>query len=49
VAFLAYCVQASLGWRLKNLAPGLSVRSLLDKMAAMQLIDVHLRNQRPPK
>jgi transposase len=42
VAFLAYCVHASLGWRLKNLAPGLSVRSLLDKMAAMQMIDVHL-------
>jgi transposase len=42
VAFLAYCVQASLGWRLKNLAPGLSVRSVLEKMAQMQMIDVHL-------
>jgi len=42
VAFLAYCVHVSLGWRLKQLAPGLSVRSLLDKMAQMQMIDVHL-------
>ncbi len=42
VAFLAYCVHASLGRRLKDLAPGLSVRSVLEKMAAMQMIDVHL-------
>lgn len=42
VAFLTYCVHVSLGWRLKNLAPGLSVRSVLEKMAAIQMIDVHL-------
>jgi len=42
VAFLAYCVHASLGRRLKDLAPGLSVRSVLEKMSAMQMIDVHL-------
>ena len=42
VAFLACCVHVSLGWRLKNLAPGLSVRSVLEKMAAIQMIDVHL-------
>ncbi len=42
VAFLACCVQASLGRRLKDLAPGLSVRSVLEKMAQMQMIDVHL-------
>ncbi len=42
VAFLACCVQASLGRRLKDLAPGLSVRSVLEKMATMQMIDVHL-------
>ena len=42
VAFLAYCVHVSLGRRLKDLAPGLSVRSVLEKMAAMQMIDVHL-------
>jgi len=42
VAFLAYCVHASLGRRLKDLAPGLTVRSVLEKMSTMQMIDVHL-------
>ena len=42
VAFLAYCLHVSLGRRLKDLAPGLTVRSVLEKMAAMQLIDMHL-------
>ena len=42
VAFLAYCLHASLGRRLKDLAPGLSARSVLEKMAAIQMIDVHL-------
>jgi hypothetical protein len=42
VAFLAYCVHASLGRRLKDLAPGLTVKSVLEKMSAMQMIDVHL-------
>jgi hypothetical protein len=31
-----------LGRRLKDLAPGLTTRSVLEKMAAMQMIDVHL-------
>lgn len=42
VAFLAYCLHVSLGRRLKDLAPGLTVRSVLEKMAAIQMIDVHL-------
>jgi hypothetical protein len=42
VAFLAYCVQVTLGKRLKDLAPGLTARSVLEKLAAMQMIDVHL-------
>ena len=42
IAFLAYCVQATLTRRLKDLAPGLTARSVLEKMAAMQMIDVHL-------
>lgn len=42
IAFLAYCVQATLTRRLKNLAPGLTARAVLEKMAAMQMIDVHL-------
>jgi DDE family transposase len=42
VAFLAYCVQITLTERLRCLAPGLSARSVLEKFAAMQMIDVHL-------
>ncbi len=42
VAFLAYCLHVTLGRRLKDLAPGLTPRSALEKFAAMQMIDVHL-------
>src|SRR5438876_5017007 len=42
IAFMAYCVHVSLGWRLKALAPGLSTRSALEKFGAMQMIDVHI-------
>jgi hypothetical protein len=42
IAFLAYCLHATLGCRLKALAPGLTSRSVLDKFAAVQMIDVHI-------
>ena len=42
VAFLAYCLQVTLKQRLRALAPGLTSRSVLDKMAAIQMVDVHL-------
>lgn len=42
VAFLAYCLHVTLGRRLHALAPGLSARSVLDKFAAVQMIDVHV-------
>jgi transposase len=42
IAFQAYCVQATLARRLKDLAPGLTARAVLEKMAAIQMIDVHL-------
>ena len=42
VAFLAYCLQVTLKERLRALAPGLTPRSVLDKMAAIQMVDVHL-------
>ena len=41
VAFLAYCLHVSLRARLRPLAPGLTPRSLLEKFAAMQMLDVH--------
>jgi len=42
VTFLAYCLHVTLGRRLKDLAPGLTPRSVLEKLATMQMIDVHL-------
>jgi hypothetical protein len=42
IAFLAYCLQVTLQRRLHALAPGLTVRSALEKFAAVQMIDVHL-------
>jgi hypothetical protein len=42
VAFLAYCLHATLRRWLRDLAPGLTPRSVLEKIAAVQMIDVHL-------
>jgi transposase len=42
VAFLAYCLQVTLKQRLRPLAPGLTPRAVLEKMAALQMVDVHL-------
>jgi hypothetical protein len=42
IAFLAYCVQVTLKQRLQALAPGLTPRSVFEKFAAVQMIDVHL-------
>ena len=42
MAFIAYCLQITLKLRLRSLAPGLTPRSMLDKMAAIQMVDVHL-------
>ena len=42
IAFLAYCLHVTLGRRLRDLAPGLTPRSVLEKLGAMQMLDVHL-------
>jgi hypothetical protein len=42
VAFLAYCLHVTLQQRLRPLAPGLTPRAVLDKLAAIQMVDVHL-------
>jgi len=42
IAFLAYCLQATLKQRLKALAPGLTPRAVLEKLAGLQMIDVEL-------
>jgi hypothetical protein len=42
IAFLAYCVHVTLGQQLKALAPGLTARAVLEKFAAVQMIDVYV-------
>ena len=42
IAFLAYCLHVTIGLRLKGLAPGLTPRSLFEKFAAVQMINVHI-------
>jgi len=41
VAFLAYCLHVTLRAQLKPLAPGLTPRAVLDKLIAIQMLDVH--------
>ena len=41
VAFIAYCLHVTLRARLKPLAGGLTPRAVLDKFAAIQMLDVH--------
>jgi transposase len=42
LAFMAYALHATLRRRLRDLAPGLTPRSALEKFGAVQMIDVHL-------
>jgi transposase len=42
VAFLAFCLHVTLRRWLRDLSPGLTPRSVLEKFAAVQMIDVHL-------
>lgn len=42
ISFLAYCLHVTLRRRLRDLAPGLTPRAVLEKFATMQMLDVHL-------
>lgn len=42
IAFLAYCLQVTLKNRLLSHAPGLTPTAVLEKLAAVQMIDVHI-------
>ena len=42
IAFVAYSLQVTLKQRLRALAPGLTPAAVLEKFAAMQMVDVHL-------
>lgn len=41
IAFLAFCVHATLRHKLRLKAPGLTPRSLIEQLSAMQMLDVH--------
>ncbi len=41
VAFLALCLHATLRGKLRALAPGLTPREVLDKLAGIQMLDVY--------
>ncbi len=42
VAFVSYCLMVTLKHRARQLAPGLTPRAILEKFAAIQMVDVHL-------
>jgi hypothetical protein len=42
VAFLAYCLQVTLTQRLKTHAAGLTIRSVLEQLKMMQMLDVRV-------
>ena len=42
VAFMAYCLQVTLKHQARQLAPGLTPRSILEKFSTIQMVDVHL-------
>lgn len=42
IAFLAYCLHVTLAQQLRPHAPGLTPRSVLDKFAAVQMLDVEI-------
>ena len=42
IAFLAYCLHATLAQQLRPHAPGLTPRSVLDKFASVQMLDVEI-------
>ena len=42
VAFMAYCLTATLTMQTRQHAPGLTARAVLEQLAAIQMIDVHI-------
>jgi hypothetical protein len=42
VAFLAYCLAVTLRQQLRDLAGGLMPRTVLEKLATVQMLDVHV-------
>ncbi len=42
VAFLAYCLTATLTMQTRHHAPGLTARAVLEQLSAIKMIDVHI-------
>ena len=42
VAFLGYCLHVTLSMKLRSHAPGLTPRAVLQSLAAIQMVDVHI-------
>ncbi|HEY5909997.1 MAG TPA: IS1634 family transposase [Verrucomicrobiae bacterium] len=49
VAYLAYCLHVTLQAKLRQVAGGLTPRSLLEKFATMQMLDVFFPTEEPGK
>ena len=49
VAYLAYCLQVSLQAKLRQVAGGLTPRTLLEKFATMQMMDVFFPTEESAK
>ena len=49
VAYLAYCLQVTLKGKLQQVAGGLTPRSVLEKFATMQMMDVYFPTAVPGK
>jgi transposase len=49
VAYLAYCLHVTLQAKLRQVAGGLTPRSLLEKFATMQMMDVFFPTEEPAK
>ena len=49
VAYLSYCLQVTLQAKLRQVAGGLTPRSLLEKFATMQMMDVFFPTEEPGK
>jgi len=49
VAYLAYCLHVTLQGKLRQVAGGLTPRTVLEKFATMQMMDVHFPTEQPGK
>jgi transposase len=49
VAFLSYCLQVTLQSKLRQVAGGLTARTVLQKFATVQMMDVYFQTEQPGK